>query len=577
MSGRGRWALGAALLLWGTGLPSVGTSWAAPAGADGGIPVVQVNGRGFGHGVGMAQDGELEMGRQGDSLETILGQFYPGTSLARAGGTIRVVVLAASPTRTTLAFPQGGQVQDAYSGAQSPGFPLKVPAGDEVVVSLRNGTYTAALAGGVSAQSASPAVTVPGPTTTTTTSTPPSTTTTRPGSTTTTTFPFRGLVPTTTSTTSPRLPQSSTTTTQPVGPAPTTTTTAPSGTGPSGTTRANSTRPLWLVPNGGGVTSVVATGRRYRGVIEAVGAGAGGTDLDLVNQLGVEAYLRGMGEVQDPSWPPASLQAQAVIERTYALRAMQAAGEICDDTRCQVYLGQQAEYAAQDQAVSSTAGKVLAYQGSLAATVFSANAGGFTATPQEGFGPEAGDFPYLRAAPYPTYDADPWSVTVSLADVASRLDYPGSITSAAVSTTGPSGRALTVVLLGSAAPASVSGVDFAASLGLRSTLFQLYDTVAAAAPAPPPPAQAGQALPTDAAALEAAASTPVAISGVGGGGPGRHRGRRAGSALAAAGGRGTGGWGWLALAVLLVVAGAGGASAWRGRLFRRFAWTRRRF
>jgi len=554
MSGRGVWALTAALLVGGAALPASGTSWAAPAGAAGGVPVVQINGKGFGHGVGMAQDGELEMGRQGDSLETILGQFYPGTSLARAGGTIRVVVLAASPTRTTLAFPQRGQVQDAYSGPQSPGFPLKVPAGDSVVITLHNGIYTASLAGGVSAQAASPAVTVP--------------------STTTTTSPFGALVPSTTSTTSPRLPRSSTTTTQPAGAglSSTTTSTAPAGTSRPGQPRASSTRPLWLVPDGGGLTSVIATGRRYRGVVEAVGAGAGGTDLDLVNQLGAEAYLRGMGEVQDPSWPLASLQAQAVIERTYALRAMQAASEICDDTRCQVYLGQQAEYAAQDRAVSSTAGMVLAYQGSLAATVFSANAGGFTATPQEGFGPEAGDFPYLRAAPYSTYDPDPWSLTVSLADAASRLNYPGTLTSAAVSTTGPSGRALTVALLGSAGPASVSGVDLAASLGLRSTMFQLHDTVAAAAPAPPPPAQADQALPTDAAALEAAAATPVAVSG---GGGRRHRGRRGGPAVAVAGGSGTGGWGWLALAILLVVAGAGGASAWRGQLFRRLAWTRR--
>ncbi|HVA42203.1 MAG TPA: SpoIID/LytB domain-containing protein [Acidimicrobiales bacterium] len=564
MSGRGVWALAAALLVGGAALPASVTSWAAPAWAAGGVPVVQINGKGFGHGVGMAQDGELEMGRQGDSLETILGQFYPGTSLTRAGGTIRVVVLAASPTRATLTFPQGGQVQDAYSGPQSPGFPLKVPAGDEVIVGLHNGTYTASLAGGVSAQAASPAVTVP--------------------STTTTTSPFGALVPSTTSTTSPRLPRSSTTTSQPAGAglSSTTTSTAPAGTNSPGQPRASSTRPLWLVPDGGGLTSVIATGRRYRGVVEAVGAGAGGTDLDLVNQLEVEAYLRGMGEVQDPSWPLASLQAQAVIERTYALRAMQAAGEICDDTRCQVYLGQQAEYAAQDRAVSSTAGMVLAYQGSLAATVFSANAGGFTATPQEGFGPEAGDFPYLRAAPYSTYDPDPWSLTVSLADVASRLNYPGRVTSAAVNTTGPSGRALTVALLGSAGPASVSGVDFAASLGLRSTLFQLYDSVAAAAPAPPPPAQASQALPTDAAALVAAVATPVAVSGGGGGGR-RHRGSRGGPAVAVAGGSGTGGWGWLALAILLVVAGAGGASAWRGqlfrlfRLFRRFAWTRRHF
>lgn len=566
----------AGLLTGGTGLPAVGATGVAmgAAGAAGDVPVVQINGKGFGHGVGMAQDGELEMGRQGDGLDTILGQFYPGTSLAQAGGTIRVVVLAASPARATLAFPQGGQVQDAYSGPQSAGFPLSVPAGDQVTVSFHNGTYTASVAGGVSTQSASPAVPVTSPSTTSTTST---------------TSPLGGLVPSTTSTstTNPKLPGSSTTTTTRPSGGTSTTTTAPSGANGTGPDRASSTRALWLVPSGGGLTSVIATGRRYRGVVETVGAG-GGNELDLVNQLNVESYLRGMGEVQDPSWPLASLQAQAVIERTYALRAMQAAGEICDDTRCQVYLGQQAEYPAQDRAVSSTAGMVLAYQGSLAATVFSANAGGFTATPQEGFGPDAGDFPYLRAAPYPTYDTDPWSLTVSLADVASRLNYPGEITSAAVSTTGPSGRALTVALLGSAGPATVAGVDFAADLGLRSTLFQLFDTVAATAPAAPPPAQAGQALPTDAAALEAAAATPVAVSGNGGRGGGQNRARvrrgggDRGATLATAGRPGWAdrAWEWLALALLALVVGAGVSLAGRWpamSLGAGLAWIRRRF
>jgi SpoIID/LytB domain protein len=308
---------------------------------------------------------------------------------------------------------------------------------------------------------------------------------------------------------------------------------------------------------------VAPTGRRYRGVVETIGNN-GGAELDLINQINVETYLRGMGEVQDPSWPQASLQAQAVIERTYALRAMQAAGEICDDTRCQVYLGAQAEYPAQDRAVSSSAGEVLAYDGSLAATVFSANAGAYSATPQEGFGPAAGDYPYLRAAPYRTDDPDPWNVTIALSAVASRLNYPGGLTSAAVVTTGPSGRALTVVLEGSAGAATVEGVTFAADLGLRSTLFQLTDTVSSTAPPAPPPVQSGQALPTDAAALEAAASSPVTVT------PPRSRNSSADGALAdsrAPGAhRSAGGWRWLALLLLILAATLAG---WRGRAYRR--------
>src|SRR5436190_876470 len=83
--------------------------------------------------------------------------------------------------------------------------------------------------------------------------------------------------------------------------------------------------PLRAVPRRGATVVVRATGRRYRGMMEATGLpGAGG--LRLVNELDVESYLRGMGEVRDPSWPPASLRAQAIAARTYALRAMASSG-----------------------------------------------------------------------------------------------------------------------------------------------------------------------------------------------------------------------------------------------------------
>ena len=144
-----------------------------------------------------------------------------------------------------------------------------------------------------------------------------------------------------------------------------------------------------------------------------------------------------MGEVLDPKWPPASLRVQAIAARTYALRAMAAGGEICADDRCQVYLGQQVEYPAMDKAVSETAGQVLMFARALASTVYSANGGGVSATREEGFGAsEAGSdaaYPYLRAAPYPTGDPMPWSVTVGVGDVATRLGYPGQLTGVKVS------------------------------------------------------------------------------------------------------------------------------------------------
>ena len=234
-----------------------------------------------------------------------------------------------------------------------------------------------------------------------------------------------------------------------------------------------------------------ALGRRYRGVLEVARLGASPPAVRLVNQLDVEEYLRGMGEVLDPAWPPASLRAQAVAARTYALRAMAAAGEICADQRCQVYLGQQAEYPAMDRAVAETAGQVLTFDGKLASTVYSANAGGKTASREEGFGPAAAgsdaSFPYLRATPYGTDDFFPWSVRIALTTVAARLGYRGDVSSVNPARIGPSGRVLSVSVDGSEGSRAVSGVDFAAALGLRSTLFSLRLGTADGAPQVPSP------------------------------------------------------------------------------------------
>jgi stage II sporulation protein D len=227
----------------------------------------------------------------------------------------------------------------------------------------------------------------------------------------------------------------------------------------------------------------------------------------VLNELDVEDYLKGMGEVRSPSWPPAGLRAQAIAARTYALRAMSAAGEICADQRCQVYLGAQAEYPEMNKAVADTAGQVLTYRNRLASTVYSANAAGVSASILEGFGPKAAPddaYPYLRAAPYPVGDRMPWSVTVALADLGARLGYRGEVSGVAVSQTGPSGRVLEVIVDGSAGPLAKTGLEFKRAIGLKSNLFTLR-VEEDGEPPPPPPVEPGQIDPGDGAGLLAAA------------------------------------------------------------------------
>lgn len=441
------------------------------------VPVVVIDGRGWGHGVGMAQDGALEMGRKGFGLSQILGQFYPGTTFGHAGGDVRVAVLdaGAAPATETVTFPDGGQVVDTLTGAQSPGFPRPVPPGGTAVISWDGSRYTVATSPVQRVGAAG--LTVPILDTTTT----------------------RPLVPLTTPTTA----RPSTTTTRPPR-ASTTTSPAPSpGPAPPPAEPLTTSRPVWALPQGGGALGVPARGREYRGDLEATG---GTGHLRLVNQLDVETYLTGMGEVLNPSWPAASLETQEVAARTYALRAMATGGELCDDARCQVYLGTAGEYTAAEQAVGATRGLVLLTGGQLADAVYSANAGGFSASQEEGFG-TSDDAPYLRPAPYPTGDTMPWSVSVATSDAGRLLGLPGPVTSLSVTSTGPSGRALTINAASGSTTVAVSGLAFASVLDLRSTLISVHMSQAATAP-PPPSGPPQLQVPPDQAAIPSAILRP---------------------------------------------------------------------
>lgn len=534
------------------------------------VPVLVIEGRGHGHGVGMAQDGALWMGRGGSTTAQILSQFYPGTTLGRSGGEVRVAVLSAAANTTVVRFPNGGEVRDAREGPQSAGFPVKVGPGGQARLRVAGGRFSAEVLGGSSASGgarragfatasagsdtlapaagaqAEPSTTVPAATTTTTA---PGLGLLRPGD--------RPLLPTPTG---PLLPV-------PSVPTLPSTTVPPAVTAPPGTAAggpATSSRSLWAVPSGGGTVEVAERGSRYRGVVQALGGGP----LRLVNHVDVEQYLRGMGEVRDPSWPAASLRAQAIAARTYALRAVGGGGELCDTQRCQVYLGAQAEYPAMDKAVGATRGQVLLFRRTLAAAVYSANGGGFSASTEEGFGTPGSGYPYLRPAQYPTRDPAPWTVTVSLRDVAARAGLRGRV--AAVTTrTGPSGRVVQVTVEGSAGRRTVSGIEFDRALGLRSTMFTVRLGEAATAP-PPPPVDGGpvQGLPeggeVSADAVPGGPPQPASVESAVKAGAGGAGGARSTAAAGPAAGVVAGG----ALAWLLLMGASVGLATSRLRLRR---------
>jgi SpoIID/LytB domain protein len=352
-----------------------------------------------------------------------------------------VTVFAAPQPAVTVSLPEGGEITDGVGG---PGFPIAVDSGGSVRLSAEGGRYHAApLAGataagiddgGTSSPSEPPPPDAPPPPTTTTL--------------------LLGLIP--------------------VGPLPTSPPpTPPPATNPASAHAAiepTSERPLSIVPAGGSSVVLPELDRRYAGTLETSAEGGG---LQLVNAVDVEKYLRGMGEVRDPGWPPAALRAQAIAARTYALRAPAAGATLCSTDHCQVYLGETVEYGAMNEAVADTEGEVVLYNGSLALSVYSASGGGISATPQEGWGTPDGEYPYLRSAPYPTQDPMPWNLTAPLSELGHRFGYRGDATDVRITRAGPSGRALELTFDGPAGPLVVDGRTLVSTLQLRSNLFTI--------------------------------------------------------------------------------------------------------
>jgi SpoIID/LytB domain protein len=145
--------------------------------------------------------------------------------------------------------------------------------------------------------------------------------------------------------------------------------------------------------------------RHYRGkFIVSVSAGT----LRVVNQLGIDAYVRGVVTNESPSsWgdegAQEALNAQAVAARSYALYTVangggKCSGSLCPSTADQVYNGYDSETANGREAVAATAGKVVLHGGSVAQTFFSSSSGGRTAA--------SGDT-FFASRPYLESTADP--------------------------------------------------------------------------------------------------------------------------------------------------------------------------
>lgn len=209
-----------------------------------------------------------------------------------------------------------------------------------------------------------------------------------------------------------------------------------------------------------------------------------GTGARTVNTLPMESYLRSVVPSEMPtSWSLEAVKSQAVAARSYAARLRSTASasaiyDTCDTSACQVYRGLATrsgtsrtvnEDARGDEAVQSTANKVVKYGSELALTMYSSSNGGHSAD---------GGKPYLVAKPDP-YDGKPrsqlWSVSLSSSKI--QAAYPTIGTLKSVDVTGRDGdgpwggRATSVTIKGSKASISVTGGSFKKTFGLKERLF----------------------------------------------------------------------------------------------------------
>ena len=220
-------------------------------------------------------------------------------------------------------------------------------------------------------------------------------------------------------------------------------------------------------------------GRAYRGDMELIVNPANPKTFHVLNNVLLEDYLKSVVPSESPaSWPEESLKAQAMAARTYAVSNWQkrsAQGyDLNADTSDQMYKGISSEHSRTNQAVQSTDGKILAYQGKPITALFFSTSGGHTDSSLEVWGV---DLPYIQAVP----DFDQassryrWSKTKGQSEIQAAVKKLGlnlgEIQNIEVLSKTKHGRVKTLSISGSLGSAEVNGNKFRFAARLYSTLW----------------------------------------------------------------------------------------------------------
>jgi len=233
----------------------------------------------------------------------------------------------------------------------------------------------------------------------------------------------------------------------------------------------------------------------FRGTLRIILSGA---KADVVNELPLESYLRGVVPMEMPSsWPLAAREAQTIAARSYAaVRIRPGAGtfDVYDDTRSQVYRGVRAEADAADTVIAETANIVLYNGTAIASAMFHSTGGGATennenvyvsATGAKTATPvsyllgspdrDANNVPYDATSPHAAWQTNTYALAqLSAIFAADNRTNVGTLMALDLRNRGVSGRLVSVTLVGSAGTKTVSG-------GVFITVFNAHIPAGAAA------------------------------------------------------------------------------------------------
>ena len=223
-----------------------------------------------------------------------------------------------------------------------------------------------------------------------------------------------------------------------------------------------------LTPTDAGVTGP------HRGTVRVR---ASGGKLQMINDVGMQGYLRGVVPHEMPAaWPAEALKAQACAARAYAEGSRRQASGSFDlycDTRSQAYGGVGREDARTDAAVTATAGVVPSAAGQPIQAVYFSCSGGRTENVEYAW--QTGPISYLKGVDDPYDDAAPKHTWGPIARTGAQMEgalgtaVKGSLLAVCPVELGVSPRIVKAAVLGTAGTSFVHGAELRTKLSLNST------------------------------------------------------------------------------------------------------------